>query len=181
MIVNLYIILANERLQKPGGTCGCRTGGVVVEGMALVEVGRLQGAWSPTNMCDVYCCSCPMPNFKLVLQPPQVRAMFACHHRQPQYSPVPWLMLYGPDSLQACSWLNVRKNCHTDGSRVRKAQFIGCADWHTRGCKVRTQFYCLTQRVHGLASFINSVMWKSNTTHHPRSLLVIKESDRAQS
>lgn len=123
-----YLELSNERLQKPGGTCGCRTGGVVVEGMALVEVGRLQGAWSPTNMCDVYCCSCPMPNFKLVLQPPQVRAMFACHHRQPQYSPVPWLMLYGPDSLQACSWLNVRKNCHTDGSRVRKAQFIGCAD-----------------------------------------------------
>lgn len=75
----------------------------MVQGMMLVEVGWLQGARSLTKMCDVYCCSRCMPNFKLVLQPPLVRAMPAHHHCHPQYSPVPWLMLYGPDSLEAVS------------------------------------------------------------------------------
>lgn len=45
-----------------------------------------------------------MPNFRLVLQAPLVKAMLDLGHRhhQPQYSPIPRLMLHGPDSLEAC-------------------------------------------------------------------------------
>lgn len=89
----------------------------MVQGVMLVEVGWLQGARSPTKMCDIYCCSRCMPNFKLVLQSPLVRAMPAHRHCHPQYCPVPWLMLYGLDSLEAVSVAECQgKKCYTGGS-----------------------------------------------------------------